>query len=112
MLELRQLIQKLRPDRHGDLRSRGRSWRATVCRKVDQRRVGLMPDGGDQRDRRIGGGADHFFLVERPQILDRAAAARDDQQVGTRLDRARNRGSPSAILRRRALALDRRPARR
>ena len=34
-----------------------------------------------------GRGADDLFLVERPQVLDRAAAARNDQQVGTRLDR-------------------------
>ena len=32
----------------------------------------------------LGGGAHDLFLVERPQILDRAAAARDDQQVGPR----------------------------
>ena len=31
---------------------------------------------------RGGDGADHLLLVERPQILDRAAAARDDHQVG------------------------------
>ena len=61
---------------------------------VDQRRVGLVADGGDQRDRRFGGGAHHLLLVERPQILDRAAAARDDQQVGPRLERRRSRGSP------------------
>jgi hypothetical protein len=59
---------------------RGRS--AAVGGMVDQRGVGLVADSGDQRDRAFGGGADHLLLVERPQILDRAAAASDDQKVG------------------------------
>ncbi len=41
-----------------------------------------MPDGGNHRDRAGGDGAHDDFLVERPQILDRTAAARDDHQIG------------------------------
>ena len=41
-----------------------------------------MPDGGDQGDTRGGGGADDDFLVEAPEILDRASATGDDEHVG------------------------------
>ena len=54
----------------------------------------------------FGGGADDLFLVERPQVLDRPAAARDDQEVGARFDR-RETADRRRDLRRRALALDR-----
>ena len=67
-------------------------------RRSRQGRVGLVADRGDERDRRVGDGAHHLLLVERPQILDRAAAAGDDQQVGPRLDRRQSRESRAAIL--------------
>ena len=54
----------------------------------------------------LGRGPHHLLLVERPQILDRAAAARDDQQVRPRHDR----GKAANRLRdpgRSALSLDR-----
>ena len=75
---------QLGPDRHRHLGGRGRRRRAHVGGEVDQRRVGLVADRRDERDRALGRGAHHHLLVERPQILDRAAAARDDQQVGPR----------------------------
>ena len=31
----------------------------------------------------VGDGAHHLLFVERPEILDRAAAAGDDQQIGS-----------------------------
>ena len=43
-----------------------------------------MADGGNQRDHALGSGANHDLLVERPQILQRAAAARDDQEIRPR----------------------------
>ena len=46
-----------------------------------------MSSGGNQGDRAVGGRADHDFLVEAPEILDRATATRDDQKIGPR-DRA------------------------
>ena len=43
-----------------------------------------MPDRRDQGDAAGGGGAHNLFLIEGPEILQRAATTRDDQQVGTR----------------------------
>ena len=51
---------------------------------VDQRGVGLVADGGDQRDVAVGGRADHDLLIETPEVFDGAAAARHDQHVRTR----------------------------
>ena len=73
---------------------------------IDQGGVGLVPDGGDERDRALGRGAHDFLLVERPQIFDRTAAARDDQQVWPRLDR-RESTNRRGDFARSALALDR-----
>jgi hypothetical protein len=41
-----------------------------------------VADGRDDRDRAGGDGAHDLLFVEGPQILDRAAAARDDHQIG------------------------------
>ena len=81
-------IQRLREQfgahRHGDFgRGRGRG-RAAVGREIDQRGIGFMAHGGDQRDRAFGGRAHDDLLVERHQIFDGAAAARDDEHIGTR----------------------------
>ena len=43
-----------------------------------------MADRRDQRDHAVGARADHDLLVERPQVFQRTAAARDDQQIGAR----------------------------
>jgi hypothetical protein len=106
-----ELGHEIEPDGHRHLgRRRGRG-RALVAREVDERGVGLVPDRGNERDRRGGRGAHHDLLVEGHQILEAAAAPRDDEEVGPRrlgpgreaveaLDRRGN-------LRRRALALDR-----
>ena len=40
-----------------------------------------MADGGDQRDLAVERSAHDDLLVERPEVFDRAAAARDDQHV-------------------------------
>ena len=59
--------------------------------KVDQRPVGLVADRRDQRD--VGGrhGAHQRLVVEAPEVLEAAAAARDDQHV-----RPRDRRRPAA----------------
>ncbi len=61
----------------------GGCWRrrALVGCEVDQSHVGFVADGGNERDHAVRRGADHDLLVERPQVLQRAAAARDDQQI-------------------------------
>ena len=70
--------------RHGGLGRRGGRGRAEVGGVIDERGVGLVADAGDDRDAARGDRAHDDLLVEAPQILDRAAAARDDQQVGAR----------------------------
>src|SRR5690606_7812178 len=59
----------------------GRGGGAPVGDEIDQGGVGLVPHGGNDRDAGGGDCAGQAFVVEAPQILDRAAAAGDDQQV-------------------------------
>ena len=68
--------------RHGDLRRVRRRRRPCIGNKIGDRHVGLMPDGGD--DRNVGGinRARHALIVERPQIFNRPAAAPRDDEVG------------------------------
>ena len=40
-----------------------------------------MPDSADDRDLRCRDGAHHRLLIEGPQILNRAAAAPNDQKI-------------------------------
>ncbi len=77
-------VDQLDAHRHRHFRRGGRRRRAAVGDEIDQRHVGLVADRGDQRDQAVGGGADHDLLVEGPEILDGAAAARDDEEVGPR----------------------------
>ena len=55
-----------------------------------------MADRGDQRDHARGRRAHHDLLVERPQILERAAAARDDEEIGP-AESARRRQRVEAV---------------
>ena len=55
-----------------------------------------MPHGRDHRDRAAGDRAHHRFLVEGPEILDRSAAARDDDEIGARHRPIRRHGVKSA----------------
>src|SRR5690606_40488326 len=45
---------------------------------------GLVADGGNGRDGAGGGGAYRGLVVEPPEVFQRAAAARDDENVRTR----------------------------
>ena len=77
--------RELGAHRHRHLGRRGRRRRAHGRRRSRHSVVSVScPTAEIDRDRRAGDRADHDLLVERPQILDRAAAARDDQQVGPR----------------------------
>jgi cyclophilin family peptidyl-prolyl cis-trans isomerase len=75
---------QLGPDRHGQLRSGRRRRSAHVGGEVDQCRVGFVPDCGDQWNGRFCRRANHLLFVECPEVLDRAATAGDDQQIGPR----------------------------
>jgi hypothetical protein len=83
-LELGQRRDELSPHGHGEFRRGGRRRRAHVGGEVDQRPIGLVADGGDEGDRAAGDRPDRHLLVEAPQVLERAAAARHDQHVGPR----------------------------
>jgi len=67
-----------RRDQLGGGRGRGR---AHVGRKVREREVDLVAHRRDDRKGRSGDRAYGHFLVERPQIFERTAAAPDDQDV-------------------------------
>ena len=82
-LQIRDRGEKLGPDRHGEFGRRGWRGRTHVRRVIDQRPVGLVADGGDERDRAAGDRAHHRFVVEAHEIFERAAAARDDEHVRT-----------------------------
>ena len=84
VIQLGEAMGELGAHRHGKLGGRGRGRRPAIGGVVDQGGVGLMPDRRDQRDHARRRGAHHDLLVERPEILERAAAARDDQQVRAR----------------------------
>ena len=77
-----QMLAQLRLVRHGQLRRVRRRRRPCIGNKIGDRHVGLMPDGGD--DRNVGGinRARHALIVERPQIFNRPAAAPRDDEVG------------------------------
>ncbi|MCY1228419.1 hypothetical protein D9M72_407360 [compost metagenome] len=77
---------------------------------IDQRPVGLVTDGGNQRD--LGGrhSPDHRLVVEAPEVLKAATAAGNDQHVWPG-DRPTGRDVVEAADRRRhlvarAVALD------
>ena len=69
------------PVGHGKRRRRGRRRGANVGDEVADGEVGLVADAADDRQDRLEHRACHRLLVERPQILDRAAAATHDQDV-------------------------------
>ncbi len=69
---------------HGDFGGTRRCRRPHIRRQVDQRPVRFMADGGDHRNAGGGDGAGQRLVIEPPKILEAAAAARHDQQVGLR----------------------------
>ena len=68
-------------NRDRNLCSAGRRRGAGIRDIVDKRRVGFVPDSGDKRYLAFEGGAHQALFVERPEILDRTAAATDDKNV-------------------------------
>ena len=85
--------QQVGAGRYRHLGRRGRGWRAPVGSEIDQRGIGLVANGGDQRNGAGGGGPHHDFLVEGHQIFQAAAAPGNDQHVRPR-DRAARRDQP------------------
>ena len=54
---------------------------AQIGGKISNGEINLVSDRAHHRDRRSGDGPGHDFLVEFPQVLDAAAAARHDQDI-------------------------------
>ena len=86
-----------------DLRCRRRRRRAKVGDEIGDRRVGLMSDAGDRRDRAVRHGAGDDFFVERPQIFERSSAATDQDDVVHLPARQMTNGCGDFARRRRSL---------
>ena len=69
---------------HDELAGRGRRRGAYVGGEVAERRVLLVPDRRHDRHRAGGDGADDALVAERKQVVEAAAAAREDHDVDAR----------------------------
>src|SRR5580700_10670755 len=81
----------------------GRGWRAQVSHEIRDREVDLVADAGHDWNRAAEYRARHALVVEGPQILERAAAARDNQHIAlcarsSELDRGDQRWSGGGAL--------------
>ena len=92
--------------RRGELGRGRRRGRAPVGSEVGDSEVGLVPDADHDRDARSADRARHALLVEAPQVLDRAAAAHEEQHIafGARIGLREHRGDAAGS----AFALHRR----
>jgi len=79
--EQAQAIAQLRLAGRDEFRRGRRRLRAAVRREIAEGEVGLVADGGDDRGAARADGADELLVVEAPQVLHRAAAAADHDQV-------------------------------
>ena len=71
--------------RHDALGGIGRCGGAYIGRQIDERPVVLMADRRDDRRRAGRRGAHHAFVGEPHEVLEAAAAARDDDHVHIRV---------------------------
>ncbi|MDR8939456.1 hypothetical protein FEP67_04374 [Burkholderia multivorans] len=78
---LGQFAQQQRALGARELGRAGRRRRAHVGREIGDREIGFVPDAADDRQFARRNRARERFVVERPQIFDRAAAATDEQHV-------------------------------
>ena len=77
----RAFLQKLRDLRFlrgNDFGGGGRRRRAKIRDKIRNRKIGFVTDGGNHRNQRIANRPRDSFVIKRPQIFHRAAAAPDD----------------------------------
>ena len=77
----RDLLQKLFARRACELRGSGRGRRACVSGEIGDGEIGLVADAHHHGDRAGADGARQRLFVELPQVLDRAAAAHEEQHV-------------------------------
>ena len=69
------------PHRHRLFRRRRRGWRAQIGGMIDQGPIRLMSDRRDERHMAARRRAHDDFLVETPQIFERAPSPRDDNHI-------------------------------
>ena len=81
-VQIAQLRRQLPADRDRHFRRCRRGGRTAVAGVIDQGGVGLVADRGNQGDTAGRRGPHHDLFVEGPEVLDGAAAARHDQEVG------------------------------
>src|SRR5438477_727875 len=66
---------------HDELGGGGRGGGAHVGDEVSDSEIGFVTHAGNEWNYGVGDGAGDDFLIEGPDIFERAAAARDDQDV-------------------------------
>ena len=76
-----QLVGQFLLGANHQLRRRRRRRRAQVGDEVADGEIGLVPDGGDDRDLGSGDHARQAFIIEGEEVLEGAAAARDDDDI-------------------------------
>src|SRR5882724_2633588 len=59
----------------------GRCGRTCICSKIGDGEINLMADARNNGDGGCANGARYALIVERPQVLDRASATREDQHI-------------------------------
>ncbi len=79
---VRQLLAQVVQKRHGHFRRDGGRPRTAIRREVAEREVRLVTDRRNRRDARGRHGTHKPLVVETEQILETAAAASDDKQIG------------------------------
>ena len=77
-------LDELVPARRGALGRGGRGRRSLVRREVRDRHVRLVPDAGDDRNGAGVHGPGYPLLVERPEVLEGAAAPHHEEDVALR----------------------------
>jgi len=82
-----QLGQPLRLRRAHQFGRRRGCGRPQVGHEVGDGEIGFVPDAADHRHRAGGDGARQRLVVESPQVLDRAAAAHQQDEVDRRRPR-------------------------
>src|SRR5260364_299090 len=73
-MEIRECTQQLRPRSAHLLRRTRWRWRAHIGGKINERKIRLMPNTADHRQRARRNRPNQRFLIKCPQIFQRAAA--------------------------------------
>ncbi|MOA01171.1 hypothetical protein D3C78_1205620 [compost metagenome] len=82
LIGLAQLCLKLRDMRHSELCRCCRRRCSQVADKIGNREIRLMANGRNHRNIRLKDCPRDQLLIERPQLLQRASATSDDQNIG------------------------------